>query len=383
MPKYWSDSEVTEAVEKHGGNVTQAAVDLGANPRALRRRWRRIKAWRARQGDAPEHGMVHTVPDGYHVKGTSTLYDAETGEQKLQWVKSNIDADRQREIIQEAAQAMGEELPRERPRAAPAGTVEDLANLFIITDYHLGMMAWHRETGADWDTRIAEDLLVQWFASALAGAPEAHTGVLAQLGDFLHWDGLDAVTPTSGNILDADTRFVKLVRVAIRVLRRVIGMMLDKHEHVHVIMAEGNHDLASSVWLREWMAAIYENEPRITVDTNADPFYCYEHGATSLFFHHGHKKKPQGVDEVFAAKFREIFGRTRHSYAHMGHQHHRFAKETSLMLVEQHRTLAAPDAHASRGGYSASRDASVITYSKTYGEVGRITRSPDMVYDGQ
>lgn len=382
MPKFWTDQQVIDAINEHDGNVARAAADLGANPKALRVRWKRLKAGLARQGYSPEHDMVHTVPDGFHVRGVSTLYDGETGEQKLQWVKSGIDADRQRELIREAAQAMAEELPRERPRAAPAGTEAVLANLFIVTDYHLGMMSWHRETGADWDTRIAEDLLVRWFASALAGAPDARVGVLAQLGDFLHWDGLDAVTPTSGNILDADTRFTKLVRVAIRVLRRVIGMMLAKHETVHVIMAEGNHDLASSVWLREWLAAIYEDEPRITVDTNADPYYCYEHGATSLFFHHGHKTKPQAVDEVFAAKFREVFGRTRHSYAHMGHQHHRLAKETSLMLVEQHRTLAAPDAHASRGGYSAGRDAAVITYHSVYGEVGRITRSPDMVSGG-
>jgi hypothetical protein len=42
------------------------------------------------------------------------------------------------------------------------------------------------------------------------------------------------------------------------------------------------------------------------------------------------------------------------------------------MVVEQHRTLAASDAYASRGGWMSGRDAQVITYHATHGEVGRI-----------
>jgi hypothetical protein len=202
--------------------------------------------------------------------------------------------------------------------------------------------------------------------------------VFAQLGDFLHWDGMDAVTPASKHLLDADGRFTKLVRVAIRVVRRIIGLLLARHERVVVLMAEGNHDPASSIWLREWLAATFEDEPRITVETSPDPYYCVEHGATALFFHHGHKRKPANVDAVFAAKFREVFGRTKHAYAHMGHMHHVDVKETSLMVIEQHQTLAAPDAYASRGGWMSGRSAQVITYHDVHGEVGRVRLSSSM-----
>jgi hypothetical protein len=144
-------------------------------------------------------------------------------------------------------------------------------------------------------------------------------------------------------------------------------------------MAEGNHDPASSIWLREWLHAMYEDEKRVTVDLSPDPYYCYEHGQTSLFFHHGHRRKPTNIDTVFAAKFREVFGRTKHSYGHMGHLHHRDVKESNLMVVEQHRTLAASDAYASRGGWMSKREAQVITYDRTHGEVGRVVINPEMV----
>ena len=148
-------------------------------------------------------------------------------------------------------------------------------------------------------------------------------------------------------------------------------------------MADANHDPASEIWLREWLAAIYEDNPRITVEQSPDSYYCVEHGLTSLFFHHGHKRKINNVDDVFVAKFREVFGRTKHSYAHTGHLHSNALLETNLMQIERHRTLAASDAYAGKGGWVSGRDAKVITYHKAYGEVARMTINPDMVRGAQ
>jgi hypothetical protein len=156
-------------------------------------------------------------------------------------------------------------------------------------------------------------------------------------------------------------------------------MLLEKYPKVHLIMADANHDPAAGAWMREWLAAVYEDEPRITVDNSADSYYCVEHGEVSLFFHHGHKRKPENIDDVFAAKFREVFGRTRHSFAHMGHMHHDKVLETNLMVVEQHRTLAAADAYAAKGGWITGRDAKVVTYHKRHGRVSQLVISPEMV----
>lgn len=369
-----TDEEVIEALRKHGGNKCRAAKELGMHVRTIQRRVPRL----ARKGWSPEHDMTKTVPDGFHVKGVSTYYDKD-GKPAAQWVKSNIDHERQAELLREAVEAMASTIPKEKPRKAPKAVLADLLCQYTITDYHMGMLAWGEETGADWDLTIAEDMLVDWFGSAIAQSPDAERAVLAQLGDMLHWDGMDAVTPASKHLLDVDTRFPKLVRVVIRVMRRVIGMLLDKHQHVTVLCAEGNHDPAGSAWLRELLSALYENEPRVEVITRPDPYYCIEFGQVSLFYHHGHKKKPAQVDEVFVAKFRDVFGRTKFSYAHMGHMHHVEVKETSLMVVEQHRTLAAPDAYASRGGWVSGRDAKVITYHRERGEVGRVVISAAML----
>lgn len=328
---------------------------------------------------APTLNQADNLPDGLKLRGTSTLTDVRTGEQVMQWVKTSADEAARELATQAAIRAMAETIKPVKAQRAPVRTVADLANLYVVSDYHLGMLAWPEETGDDWNLSLAEDMLVNWFGAAIAQSPDAELGIFCQLGDFLHFDGLDAVTPASKHLLDADTRFQKIVRVAIRAIRRVIGMLLAKHAQVIVLMAEGNHDTASSIWLRELLAALYGDEPRVTVDVSPDPYYCVEHGATALFFHHGHKHRMAGIDAVFAAKFREVFGRTKYAYAHMGHLHHVDVKETNLMLVEQHRTLAAKDAYASRGGWMSDRDAQAITYSKRFGEVGRVRVSPKML----
>ena len=132
--------------------------------------------------------------------------------------------------------------------------------VYTITDYHIGAYSFKDETGEEWDLKIAENTLYEGISDMMAGSPDSEQAIFCQMGDFLHWDGLDAVTPMHGHILEGDTRKDKLIEVAIRVIRRVVKMLLKTHNHVHLLMAEGNHDLDGSAWLRQLFAALYDNE---------------------------------------------------------------------------------------------------------------------------
>jgi hypothetical protein len=327
----------------------------------------------------PEHGEVFEVPAGHLVKGLSTFVDPE-GRIINQWVKTREDAVAQEAAMRAVVEALKEEIPRQPATPRPPVCNSELLNQYTITDLHFGMLSWKEETGADYDLKIAEKLLLDWFALAIELSPNAETGILAQLGDLLHYDSLDSVTPTNKHVLDSDSRYPKMVRVVIRVIRQVVHMLLEKHERVHIVMADANHDPAGETWLREMFAAFFEDEPRLTVDTSAGTYYAYEFGNTSLFYHHGHKRKINSVDSVFVGKFREVFGRTKYSYAHLGHLHNDEMKSMpSTMKVERHETLAAADAYAANGGWLSGRSAKVITYSKRFGEVGRNVITPQML----
>lgn len=322
--------------------------------------------------------LMGPAPKGHIVKGVSTLYDAD-GVVRARWIKTHEDEAQRQEIARAVLEGMREKIPRLKAIPAPKHPNRNLLNCYVITDFHFGMMAHHEESGADWDIKIAEKMLIDWFSAAIAQSPDADTAVFAQLSDLLHSDSIEPLTPASKHVLDVDTRFYKVVRSIIRVLRQIIDMLLAKHRHLHIKMADANHDPVSQIWLREWLAVLYENEPRISIDRDPSPYNAYEFGKVALFFHHGHKRKVTNVSEVFAAKFREMFGRTKYAYAHTGHLHSIDVKENNLMVVEQHRTLAASDAYSARGGWLSGRDAKVISYHRDFGEVSRLTINSDML----
>lgn len=369
-----TDEQLREELNA-GTKIIDIARKYGISDRVIRIR----KAKLAKKGVGHGRDVSHLVPDGYKIKGTSSLVD-EFGNTKLQWVKTDTDAERQVELMKAVIEGMKSEITPVVPvKAVRAKRDDKLLNLYTVSDFHLGMLAWADESGDDWDMKIAEDLFSRWFDAAFQKAPDAGTGVINLLGDLAHFDSLDAVTPASGHTLDADTRYQKLVRYMIRMVRRVVDMALVKHKNVRLLIVQGNHDESGMIWLAEMFSTLYDNEPRVFVDTSPDVYKMVQHGKTTLFFHHGHKARFDAIEPVMIAKFRKAFGESVYSYAHVGHLHHQKIVESRNMIVEQHRTLAAKDAYASRGGWMSGRSANVITYSAEYGEVARLTISPEML----
>lgn len=361
-----------EAKEQHGTEVAAAAA-LGLSRSTFMHRLREA----ARKGFAPGHFEAGAAPGYFMAK--VTVQRGPGGQVERTWERQTPDDQHREEAMQAALAAMCAEIKPDAPIPAPAQSMADLLALYTLTDAHVGMLAWHREGGADWDLDIAERTIVGCFAETIRQMPPARQAVFNQLGDLLHYDSLSAVTPTSGHILDADGRYTKMVEVAVRIIRRIVAMLLEKHERLHIVMAEGNHDMASSVWLRTMFKALYENEPRITVDDSALPYYVFEHGEVMLAFHHSHLKKNPALPGLLAAQFAPIWGRTTKRYCHTGNLHHAEEKEHSGMTVIQHPTLAARDAYAARGGWFADRAMSAISYHRKFGQVGRVTVCPEML----
>lgn len=369
--------EVLEAINLHG-SAKAASLALGINTGAASDAYIAVKKKAARLGYAPEHDFTRPVPEGYVAKGVSTYYNAE-GKAAGQWVKASLSHEALVEAMREAVEGFKGNIDPASPIVAPQGCEEHLCNLYTFTDYHLGMLAWHKEGGSDWNVSIAEKTIVAALAQMINQSPKAHTAVLNIQGDFLHTDGKIPVTPVSRHVLDADTRFPKLRKSAIRVIRSLVAMSLQRHQEVHLIIAEGNHDEESAGWLSDLFAVHYEEEPRISVSDSVLPFYVFEWGATMLGVHHGHKVKNESLPLLFAAQFPQEWGRTTRREIHCGHRHHRDEKEYNGVTVVQHPTLAARDAYAARGGWIADRAAWAITYHKKYGAVGRVMITTEML----
>lgn len=319
------------------------------------------------------------IDTGHVITGRSVLKDS-NGKIKQEWVKTSVDKNKVLEATKIAIQELTDRTPSLPKIKKPKTKLNpDLLNQYTISDYHIGMMAVAAEVGTDWCHEKAADLLIKFITEGMARSPQAEECILVLLGDFQHFDNIEPLTPTSKHLLDASTRFSMLVRVTIAVIDEVICRLLTKYNKVNVIDAEGNHDISSSIWRRELFVNRFKNNPRVKIDQSVVPYYAFKWGSVALFYHHGHKNKIGQLDRVFVGMFKELFGDSEHVYAHTGHLHHQKMIENNIMILEQHQTLSAPDAHAVRGGYMSKRASKIITYSKRFGEVGRITINPEML----
>jgi hypothetical protein len=369
--------EVLEAVNLHGSALA-ASIALGINKGAASDAYNAVIKKAARSGYSPEHDFTRPVPDGYVAKGVSTYYNKE-GKPSGQWVKASLSHQALVDAMREAIDGFKDEIQPTSAIIAPARSEEHLCNLYTFTDYHLGMLAWNQEGGSDWNISLAEKTIIAALAQMIEQSPKAHTAVINIQGDFLHTDGKTPVTPASKHVLDADSRFPKIRRAAIRIIRLLVTMSLQRHQEVQLIIAEGNHDEESAGWLADLFAVHYEEEPRVIVNDSVLPFYVLEWGNTMLGIHHGHKVKNESLPLLFAAQFPQEWGRTTRREIHCGHRHHRDEKEYNGVTVVQHPTLAARDAYAARGGWIADRAAWAITYHKKYGAVGRVMITTEML----
>ena len=383
--KYATESELKKLhAWQECGSQRKAAKKLGICRESVKNAYISLKRRAAKAGYFPSPDKAYTkqmqeiIASNPGIDGISDMQVNELG--KPMWMKFKQSDLNKIRLLSNLSDGLKEQLPKYEPLIpAPIKTNSDLLTQYTITDFHLGMLADAEETGGKWNIKMAEKLLLDWFAETMKLAPCSKQAVFMQLGDFLHWDGLKAVTPAHGHVLDADSRYQKLVRSCIRVTRQILDMLLVKHGKVHCIFAEGNHDESGSSWMREWLDVFYEHEPRITIDTSIDPYYGFKFGNVGIYAHHGHKKRKEALPVTFAAKFREIMFSCEYNYGHSGHMHHLHVNESPLMIMKQHQTLAAPDAHASSGGWISQRGATATVYHKQYGYMTEYNVTPAML----
>jgi hypothetical protein len=324
--------------------------------------------------------------DGLSVTGTSTLYDMD-GKEVMQWVKTSASSAATDEAREAVYRGIAERIKPLKPRKPKGQFSQDLCACYPVGDHHFGMLSWKPETGHDWDMDIGERVIRGAMDALIEVTPACDTAFIAVLGDYQHWDGFVPETPKSKNSLDADGRFPKLVEVATRTLRYLIECALNKHKNLHLIVEAGNHDPVSSVFLRVMLAALYEREPRVTVDDSPGSFHYFRFGKVLVGTHHGdtvkigsrNTKAGERLPLIMAHDRPDDWGQTKHRYWWTGHVHHDRVIDHIGCRVESFRVLPPADAWHTESGYRAAREMKAIILHKEYGEVARHSVNPDML----
>jgi len=357
-------------------SMRAVASELGINQANVSKTIRMLKKKSAQEGIAPEADMTHPTAEGFNVKGTSTLYD-EDGNVKVQWVKTQNNG----YSFEDVAEVFNEALSEFKcvKIDAPTHADSDIMAIYPMGDPHIGMLAHRDETGDDFDLKIASKDLRKATKELVDRSPPSETAVILNLGDFFHSDNQQNRTSRSGNALDVDGRWFKVLRVGIDLMIELTCLALKKHKHVVVKNIIGNHDEHSAIMLSLSMEKYFHAEDRVTIDVSPSKFWYYQFGKNLIGSTHGDMAKPEKLPLIMATDKPKEWGATEFRYWYTGHIHSKNVMEFAGCICESFKTLAGKDSWHSGMGYRSGRDMSCIILHKDFGEIGRNTASLQLV----
>lgn len=352
------------------GSMRKAAEQLKISHQSLSESIRRVKRQAAKQGYSPDHDMTKEVPEGFTLKGTSTLYDKE-GNLKIQWVKTDRTKEDLLEQLSIVTQTLCEDIKGKSNIIPPPDTVDkDLCSVFPIADLHMGMYSWEQETGNSYDCAIAQDLLISSMARLIVSAPNSEQCLLALLGDWFHTDTSENKTMHSGNILDVDTRWQKVFKMGVNVMKTCIEMALAKFKKVKIIICKGNHDDHTSYAISLIMTAYFSGDPRVEIQDSVQEYRYHKFGKNLLGLTHGLIKMDR-LPGIMACDAAQWWGETQHRLWLIGHKHSQEVKEYPGVTVEMFRTIAGKDAWTAGMGFRSKRELHRLDLHRERGQIER------------
>ena len=354
------------------GSFRAAARELGKHPDQVRTSIRSLEKRLGLRGLGHfEEGPPQMAPEGFGIKGTSTLYDGK-GNVAARWVKTKREDVIAETLIREFIEDLAHGITgTSRLVPAPVHSYKDLLAVYPMGDPHFGLYAWAEECGETFNLQIAEETLCGAIDRLVECTAPAETAIILNLGDFFHSDNESNRTARSGNALDVDGRYSQIMKIGLRAMIYSVERTLQKHQKVIVRNVKGNHDTHSSFALSLALDAYFSNNDRVHVELNANDFWYYRWGKVLIGATHGDKAKPNDLPGIMSVDRAKDWGETTHRYWYHGHIHHKSVKEGMGATVESFNTLAARDAWHSGEGYRAGRDMLSILLHCEHGEVER------------
>lgn len=374
MPVHVTDDQLRTALNAYreeGNNASAAARKLGLAISTVKDRLRQA----SRRGLEGTVAVAQAAP-GRHIQGVSTLYGPD-GDIKAQWIKERADAKSIETLQASIDDVFSEYRGYSTLPPAPDEVAKDLLTVYPIADQHLGLYAWGEEAGDDYDLDIGAALLRHSMRQLVASSPPSAQALILNLGDFFHSDTNKNQTANSGNSLDVDTRYAKVIKTGIQLMMECIELALQKHQSVKVSCLPGNHDEHSAICLQAALGLFFENNKRVTVDPSPARVFNHRFGKVMIAATHGDMIKMNDLPAVMAAYWGEMWGATKYRYGYTGHVHHnsKTKLEHSGAQCESFQTLAAKDAWHRSSGYSSGRSMVSITHHVEKGEFARCTVS--------
>lgn len=242
-----------------------------------------------------------------------------------------------------------------------------------IPDLHIGKLAWGKETGEDYDIKIAVERYKKAVNELLSRVNTSRLEkiILPVGNDMINVDNKGNTT-TAGTNVSCDSRFGKMFQTAKELLIDTIDTLSDIAP-VEVMIVPGNHDTVAMFTLGEVLDAWYHNNELVTVINTHTPRKYLQYGLNLLMYCHGHNEKLQDLGIICATEQPQLWAATKFRRVHVGHFHH--SKQIKFTDVQEYpgftvkvlNSLSANDAWHAEKGYMSLKGAEAFLYHRDKG----------------
>jgi len=361
-------------------NKSEVARALGVDARTVYNHVKRAES----EGNAPWLTPAAISPT-MNLHKTTVQYNAD-GDPIQEWRRLIPQASDMEAFVDSLCERV-QGKARVKKKKATKTDNESILGEISIYDAHVGMYATKEETNvADSNTKIITERMVATAERLADRFRKPGRMVVTFGGDILHSDNRSNQTEKSGNVLDVDSRYSRVIDSAVAACTEVVEIAATIAKQVDVVIVEGNHDWHSCVWLARVLKAFYANCPNVNVVMQASDRKHIVHGDNLLVWSHGDGVAANQWQSVIAAEFAPQWGVTKHRHLKMGHVHHKKKntptrvitqtangwEEQRGLLVEYLPALCSTDAwHAEKGYLGSIRAATGYEYHATKGLVSR------------
>lgn len=196
-----------------------------------------------------------------------------------------------------------------------------------LFDHHFGKLCWGKETGTDYDLKIAE----MEFRAAIDAMLDRTVGynvekIVFPIGnDYFHVNDWFNQTANFTRVESTDDRFSKVFQIGCRSQQYAIERSLERAP-VELLYVPGNHDRHTSWFLTEWLAAIFRANKHVKIDNSPSHRKYMQYGVNLNGYMHGDEVKHADLPALMAQECKQMWADTIYRSWRLGHWHKR--KET-------------------------------------------------------
>lgn len=259
-------------------------------------------------------------------EGDQRWKEAKNGQVKIEILYERVSPINRTEFINDLIST----LSNQSPKVDKIKYKENASNLVLmdIPDHHLGRLAYGKETGDNYDIKIAVerfDNATDYFIDELGYLQKRHSieKVLLPFGnDFFNYSYAKPFPQTSnGTPQESDIRYQKMFTIGANLAVQTIikASVLSK---VKVIIVPGNHDEELTFYLGTALYYYFMNNPNVEVSISPTPRKYEQFGLNMLGFSHGQYESHERLFANMTFEDQKMWGETKFKYMFTGHIHH-------------------------------------------------------------